>query len=250
MADPETIDSRNGIQVIARAVSVLRALKGSPTGMSLGQIAERVDLPRSTVQRIVGALQAERLVMASPAGSGIRLGPELHALAESARFNMADMVRPLLQALSGKTGETVDLSVLRGNALVFIDQIAGTQRLRAVSSVGEDFPLTTTANGKACLALMDDGAALKLARAELAPAGRQAAARLLEGLAAVRRDGVAFDREEHTPGISAVGIAFADWKGEFYAVSIPTPSTRFLLSEKHLAEELLQVGRRIAALIG
>ena len=249
MPDSDTIDTRSGIQVIARAASVLRALKGSPTGMSLGQIAERVDLPRSTVQRIVGALQAERLVMASPAGSGIRLGPELHALAESARFNVADMVRPLLQALSSETGETVDLSVLRGNALVFIDQIAGTQRLRAVSSVGEDFPLTTTANGKACLAFMDDDAAMKLARAELA-SGRAAAERLFDELAAVRRDGVAFDRDEHTPGISAVGIAFADGKGDLYAVSIPTPSTRFQLSEDSLAGELLQTGRRIAALIG
>ena len=59
------------------------------------------------------------------------------------------------QTGSHRTQETVDLAVLRGDALVFIDQIAGTQRLRAVSSIGEAFPLTSTANGKACLALLD-----------------------------------------------------------------------------------------------
>ena len=168
MADADTLEPRNGIQVIARAAAVLRALKGSPGGLSLGQIADRVGLPRSTVQRIVGALQAERLVITSGGAGGIRLGPELHALAESARFNIAEMIGRMLQDLSRETEETVDLSVLRGNVLVFIDQIPGTQRLRAVSSVGEAFPLTTTANGKACLSLMDEGRPPRLANAEWA----------------------------------------------------------------------------------
>ncbi|MGI9493370.1 MAG: helix-turn-helix domain-containing protein, partial [Geminicoccaceae bacterium] len=57
-----------GIQVIARAASILRALGEDTSGMSLGQIADKVGLPRSTVQRIVGALQAERLVISSTSG--------------------------------------------------------------------------------------------------------------------------------------------------------------------------------------
>jgi len=235
MADSDTAEARNGIQVIARAAAVLRALKGSQTGLSLGQIAERVGLPRSTVQRIVGALQSERLVVASNGAGGIRLGPELHGLAESARFNVADMLRSLLQDLSRETEETVDLSVLRGDALVFIDQIPGTHRLRAVLSVGETFPLTTTANGKACLALMDDEAIVRIAKAEAALHGRKPVmANLFAEIAEVREKGVAFDRDEHTAGISAVGIAFADWKGELYSVSIPTPTARFRQSQPEL----------------
>ena len=144
------------------------------------------------MQRIVGALQAERLVTVSAAGSGIRLGPELHALAESARLPVTEMVRPLLLELSRRTEETVDLSVLRGQTLVFIDQIPGTQRLRAVSSVGEAFPLTTTANGKACLALMDDADVAHRAVAEWASTGnaRDIAAFMAE-IATIRTSGVA-----------------------------------------------------------
>ena len=221
-------DSRNGIQVIARAASVLRALKGAQQGLSLGQIAERVGLPRSTVQRIVGALQAERLVIASASGSGIKLGPELHALAEAARYNIAEMLRPYLQALSADTGETVDLAVLRGESMIFIDQIPGTHRLRTVSSVGEAFPLTTTANGKACLALLPDGEVERLARAEWARLGltRDMAGFLTE-LTQIRESGIAFDLDEHTNGICAVGIGFTDWKSNLYAISVPAPSARF-----------------------
>ncbi|TIR27821.1 MAG: IclR family transcriptional regulator [Mesorhizobium sp.] len=249
MSEADIAEARNGIQVIARAASVLRALKGSQTGMSLGQIAERVDLPRSTVQRIVGALQAERLVIASGAGAGIRLGPELHSLAESAHYNIAETIRPLLQDLSRNTGETVDLSILRGNILIFIDQITGTQRLRAVSSVGETFPLTTTANGKACLALMDNDAVERLARGEWARASvERNMSNFLEEIAQIRREGVAFDLDEHTPGISAVGIAFKDWKGDFYGVSIPTPSARFKEGEATLTAAILKLRCNVEAL--
>lgn len=215
-------DDRNGIQVIARASAVLRALKGSP-GMSLGQIAERVNLPRSTVQRIVGALQTERLVISSSGGSGIRLGPELHALSEAARFNVVDLMRPMLQRLSAQTEETVDLSVLRDGRMVFIDQVPGTHRLRAISAVGEVFPLANTANGRACLALLDDEEVRRLLKAE----GLASTEEVMAKLADVRRLGLAFDEDEHTPGISAVGLGFVDPRGDSYAVSVPIPTSRF-----------------------
>lgn len=215
-------ESRGGIQVIARAASVLRALKGS-SGMSLGQIAEMTNLPRSTIQRIVDALQSERLVIASSGGGGIRLGPELHALSEAARFNVVDLMRPLLQRLVAQTEETVDLSVLRDGRMVFIDQVPGSHRLRAVSAVGEVFPLASTANGRACLALLDDGEARRLLAAE----GSQMTEPVMAMLAEIRRGGLAFDEDEHTPGISAVGLGFVDPRGDRYAVSVPVPTSRF-----------------------
>lgn len=131
-----------------------------------GQIAERVGLPRSTVQRIVQALQEERLVITTGAAGRVRLGQGLHALAGAARYNIVRQLRPFLQELMEETGEAVDLSVLRGGRMIFLDQVQGTHRLRAVSSVGEVFPVTSTANGRACLALMSDTEARKLAENE------------------------------------------------------------------------------------
>ena len=68
--DVETIGDEDksagmGVQVIARAASVLRALEGKPDGLSLAQIAREVGLARSTVQRIVAALAAEDFVSRS-----------------------------------------------------------------------------------------------------------------------------------------------------------------------------------------
>lgn len=219
---------RNGIQVIARAAAILRTLKDTPGGLSLGQIAERVDLPRSTVQRIVQALQDERLLITSGSPGGVRLGPELQALAGAAHFSAVDLCRPRMQAIAAETGETVDLSVLRGQHMVFLDQIPGTHRLRAVSSIGEAFPLTVTANGRACLSLLPEDQARRLAEDEWNRTGRRPDwPGLLRVLAAARSTGLAEDRDDHTDGISALGFAFVDHAGDLNAISVPIPSPRF-----------------------
>ena len=235
----DDVKTKDGIQVIARAAAVLRALKDSQTGLSLGQIADRVALPRSTVQRIVAALIDERLLVATRA-AGVRLGPELQALAEAARTNTVDLCRPHLTALMAATGETVDLSALRGGQMVFLDQVQGSHRLRAVSSVGEHFPLTTTANGRAALSILPEDAAIELAQAEWAQ-GSGNLPILLARLALARKLGFAEDNDDHTEGISAIGIAFRDFGGEVFAISLPIPTSRFAERRALVTAALLAV---------
>ncbi len=220
---------KSGIQVISRAARVLGTLKDHPQGLSLGQISTNINLPRSTVQRIVGALQAERLLIANMAGGGVRLGPELGALAQAAQFDTAEQCRPLLVELTKATSETSDLSVLRGGKMIFIDQVPGTHRLRTVSSVGEAFPLTTTANGRASLAKLPRAEAMALAKAEAAQMKTDMNLDSFEAqLDEINGSGLAFDLDEHSNGISAIGFAFVDPSNAIHAISLPTPSARFV----------------------
>ncbi|WP_323037244.1 IclR family transcriptional regulator [Pararhodobacter sp.] len=234
--------ARSGIQVIARAAAILRVLRDDTDGLSLGQIAERVELPRSTVQRIVGALQAERLVIASSSGGSIRLGPEITALSEATRYNVVEECRLHLSELSRQLGETADLSVLRGAAMIFLDQVPGMHRLRTVSSVGDAFPLTTTANGRSALSLLPEDQARKLVEDEWQRWHKRgdwpAFAALL---AQVRETGLACDSDEHTEGISALGGALRDRHGEIYAISVPVPSQRFVQIRPRIEEALLEM---------
>jgi len=240
MGDEKNSTSRSsGIQVIARAAAILRVLRDSQTGLSLGQIARQVELPRSTVQRIVGALQAERLIIASSAEGGLRLGPELHSMAANARYDIVENCRLLLSQLVEETGETVDLAVLRGGGMIFLDQVPGMHRLRAISSVGEVFPLTTTANGRAALSLLDNDRLLKLARAEWARSGSDVDEdAFMAVIESVRGSGLAYDLDEHTNGISAIGFAFSDWSSEIHSISVPIPSSRYEMSHKVVEEQL------------
>ena len=124
-----------GVQVIARAADVLRALEVEPGDLSLAKIAQRVESPRSTVHRIVTALEAESLVVpASPSG-GYRLGPELARFAASASGELRESVRPAIERLRYEADETVDLAVLNRDRVFFIDQVTAPHRLQALSAV-------------------------------------------------------------------------------------------------------------------
>ena len=243
-------NDKSQVQVIARAATILRSLEEESTGLSLGQIAQRVNLARSTVQRIVAALETEKLVIAATPNGRVRLGPTILRLAASVRSDFIALARPYLERLSEELHETVDLSTVKKDHLVFIDQVIGSQRLRTASAVGETFPLYCTANGKAYLAQLSDSAIETLI-------GRSYQARtpktltridaLLAELKSARRSGVAYDREEHTLGISAVGVALRDPLGNSVAISVPVPAQRFQNRHTLIAERLLATKRALEA---
>ena len=239
---------KSQVQVIARAAAILRALEEQPAGLSLGQIAQRVALARSTVQRIVAALAAEKLLIAASPTGRVRLGPTILRLAASARTDFVALARPFLVRLSNELNETVDLATIKKDHLIFVDQVIGPHRLRAVSAVGETFPLYCTANGKAYLAQLDEVAIARLIGTSFERRTANTITRLdelLKELKAARKSGVAFDREEHTLGICAAGVVMRDLLGNDVAISVPVPAQRFHAQEKVIAERLIATRRAL-----
>ena len=234
-------EERSGIQVIARATTVLRALEREPDGLSLGEIATRVNLPRSTVQRIVGALVEERMLVPASSKARFKLGPTLAQLGAAADAGTEKLARPFMLALAELTDETVDLSILRRESAVFVDQIQGNQRLAAISAIGGEFPLHCTANGKALLALLTTAERSRQLSGRLrrfTDATITDHKQLESGLEEIRLTGLAFDLEEHSVGICAIGAAFRDSGGSAYSLSIPVPTARFAGKRRELARLL------------
>lgn len=240
------------MQAIARAAAILRALEAAPAGLALGEIAAITQLPKSTVHRIAGALAEEELLTQGSDGR-IRLGGGIARLAAAGREGLAERLRPVLGELRRELDETVDLAVLDGNSVRFVDQVPAPRRLRAVSSVGEAFPLHCTANGKALLAAMPTERVEALLPAELprfTPRTIDSLAKLSRELEQVRREGVAFDREEHTEGICAVGAAVSDGTDPAaLAISVPVPSQRFDGGEERLTKGIHAAATAATALL-
>jgi DNA-binding IclR family transcriptional regulator len=240
----ESSVTRSPVQVVQRVAAILFALRSEPEGLSLSEIANRVGLARSTVHRLVTALEHERLVTSASPSGGFRLGPALASLVVAASQHFTLAMHPHLASLSRELNETVDLAVREHDRVLFVDQVAAsTQRLRAVSAVGAIFPAHCTANGKALLARLTDDELERLlpARLErLTPQTITLRSKLLEELETVRSEGVAYDREEHTKGICAVGVAVVPADAPITAISVPLPSQRFYGNERALAEILLR----------
>lgn len=217
-------------------------LADEPDGLSLTEIAKETALARSTIQRIVKALTDEDFLAPASSRGGVMLGEGLLRLAAGRSMDVALIVLPFLQTLAQEVDETVDLSMLRGKTALFVEHIAGSHRLAALSAVGTEFPLHSTANGKALLACVPpDKRGALLSDALPADTERTITehAALARELRTVEESGLAFDLEEHTEGVCAIGTYFLDSLGRPYAISIPIPRQRFDQKLNGLREPLL-----------
>lgn len=247
-----TAERSGGIQVIARAAAVLRAVADRRDGIGLSELSREVGLPRSTTHRIAAALEAEEM-LSSGTGGKMRIGPALIRLGAAERLDLRAEARPHIETLSERLEETVDLAVLEGEEVLFLDQVSSPQRLRAVSAIGSLFPAYCTANGKALLAQLPPGAVKALLPARLparTPNTITSRAKLEAELKAVRERGVAVDREEHTLGICAVGATVTDSFGVTMAVTVPLPAQRFTGREDEIATALRQTCAAIERELG
>lgn len=244
---------RSGIQVIARAVKILRALEDEGNGLSLGDIAARVDLPRSTVQRIVAALASEQFLIAASPTSRVKLGPALIRLAGATKLEVSQMVRPYIEALSRDLKETIDLSILQGDAAIFVDQVLGSHRLRTQSAIGDRFPLHCTACGKSILATLPDEKIDTLLNSKLEGFTKNTIVTpsiLRSQIGAIRAGGFAYDLEEYTEGVCAISTSFRDPFGRAFAISIPTPVNRFSRNKDAFKESLSACRNTVVAALG
>lgn len=254
MSDPTVLreDERTGgIQVISRAAKILNALGDSPNGMSLGEIAQAVDLPRSTVQRIVAALDSVQLVR-SPGAGGVRLGPALLRLIATVHTDVVAIAQPWLQALCDATGETVSLARASGLQLAIVHYVVADRELRVVPRIGLNLPLYSTSGGKALLALDSDEEARALvgdAYEAMTDLTVKAFPELLERLKEIRRTGISYDRGETLEGISTMAVAIDTILGRF-SVSLLVPSTRFQKHEALFREEILKCKEALVDEIG
>jgi IclR family transcriptional regulator, acetate operon repressor len=223
-----------GIQVLRRAAAALDEIAAEPGQLRLVDLGERLGLAKSTARRLLVGLVEVGLASVDAEGR-FSLGERLLGFGKVDAAQVSSIFRPTIERLARATdGETVDLSILRGQRMWFIDQIESSHRLRAVSAIGVRFPLESTANGKAALAALDDADA-EAALSRLRP---EAADRLRAEIAVVRRNGVAFDRDEHTPGISAAAVARRAVGDTVVAISVPAPTERFLEKEQRIVAAL------------
>ena len=239
-------EQRSGVQVLARAATILRLLAAdSSGGLTFSELVARAGLPRTTVHRIRYALEEEGFVCADEATGRLHLGPGLLQLAVASRRDLPMVVRPYIERLSRELNETVDLGVLDAMHVLFIAQHPAPQRsLMVVSRVGARFPAFCTANGKVLLAqLSADELKRRLPKKLETPSQHKPVSRddLLRELEEVRRTGVAYDREEHHVGICGVGVAITDIDGSVASIAVPMPAARFYADADAVSATLLRV---------
>lgn len=244
----EKQERKAGIQVIARATAIMRALSDHPGGMSLAAIATAVDLPRSTVQRIIYALEVEKLVESLRPGSGYRLGPALGMLSQKSYGDIVVLVRKELQRLSHDLEETVALSCIRSHQICVIDRMLAETRLGVIFPLGYSMPGHSTSDGKILLSTLDNASVAewvgetpeRFTEYTLDQAG------LMTQFESIRRCSIAEDHEEHAYGICSVSTLIATYMG-MYAITIVSPKERYFKNIERYRLALLESKAHIEA---
>jgi len=227
------------VQSVIRTVEILRAIGNAGEDLTLADLAERTSLPRSTVHRIVQTLQSVHFVAKGASVGGLRLGPEFDRLAANSRHALTPTIRPFLENLARETSEGTSLTVLEGLNVRFLDQAIIGQGLRAVTLVGTTFPAHCTANGKILLAALPRAVLRRMLKGRLESRTDHTITdpeRLMDELDQIAAEGVAFDREEHEVGISAVSALVVDAANNYAAISAAMPTARLESREEYLTE--------------
>ena len=219
---------QTGTQAIDRAAQLLVLVVESDESSSVGELAEAAGLPKSTVSRVVSALERQGLVQRQGSRGGIRPGPVLLGLVRRgvSGDDIVALCRDTLERLGEASGETIDLAVpVPGGSELYLDQVDSRHFLGTVNWVGRRLPHHCTSVGKVFMAF---GAANPPARLErFTPATITTADRLAEELRSVRARGYAITIGELEPGLVAVAAPVLGSDGAaIAAISISGPQLR------------------------
>lgn len=222
-------DARGGVQVVSRTAAIMRALSAHPGGLSLTAIANEVNLPRSTVQRLVTALEIEGLVDAKAPGGGTRLGPTISALLATAHADMIVFGRHQLKMLLDTVNETCSIITAVNASSMVLETMTAEHPLRVVLPQGSQAPLHVTAGGKALLSAYEDALIERLMEAKLegfTPYTTTSRRKLLAQVDEARSTGVCVARNEFQVGISSIATVVVTRMG-IYAFEVSLPDARF-----------------------
>ena len=222
------------VSMIERMTLVLDAFDGASARLTLQDIVDRSGLPRSTVHRILD--QLVRLRWLDHRGGDYGLGMralELGGLAV-AHNALREATAPLLHDLHVRTGVTVHLHVLDRLDVVCLDKLSGRSGIALPTRVGGRTPAHATASGKAILAWTDPRQVEATFRGKLVsrtPRTLPTMEALEQELAKIRaRGGLAYDREESSPGVACVAAPLRGSARAVAAVSLSGDSGRMDLN--------------------
>jgi DNA-binding IclR family transcriptional regulator len=219
------------VQSIDRAFAVLRQVAGVPGGIS--DVARAVDLPVSTVARLLATLESLGAVVRIGDSGTYGIGAGIHALAGAidASQSLVGHAGPVLAGLVARTGETSGLSVIEGEEVVYLDHVENTHEVTLRDWTGTCLPLHVVSSGLVLLAAQPpEFVATYLARppARFTDRTMTQTSRIKRRLATIRREGHAWTIGEFDEGITSVAAPVVDAHGAtIAAIHCHGPSYRF-----------------------
>jgi DNA-binding IclR family transcriptional regulator len=228
-------DESNGVVKSAdRVLDVIELLARWGREMSHTEIAEALEIPKSSLTKLLKNLTTRSFVEFVPTTKGYRLGEALIRLSQQSTHgrSLVNCAEPVLAEITQQTLESCALNQIKGDQVEVVATVTSSQRLVSHLRLGDLAPLYAVSGGKAILAFLPE-----LMRSEyiktvkmkaITPKTMTTKKALLAQIETIRQNGVAYSMEEYTPGIVGVGVPVLSSAGfPLGSLNIAIPSVRY-----------------------
>ncbi|RBM13608.1 transcriptional regulator [Prauserella sp. PE36] len=237
------------VRAVERVCSILNLLQNSIDGVSLIEVGQATELPKSSAFRYLWTLEAHRYVERDEHTGLYRLGLGFVGMQSRHLEVLRERARPWLEELRDEFEETTNLGILDGDHVIYVDIVESRHKVRSAASRGDRDPLHSTALGKAIASQLPDARVRDL----LQRTGMERHSdntitsidAYMDELAKVRRLGYALDNGENAPDGRCIAAPLLGTHLPA-AVSISAPAARFTLKAvEKAAKRLLDVADQL-----
>ena len=227
MATGKASSKSGKIQSVDRALTILDIISKAEDGLTLAQIAQKVDLPKSTVHGLISTLRDHKYVRQADDDGRYLMGLQLFELGTRAArsWDIRDAAKPAMRWLSKEFGETVHLGCEDNGEVLYLDKIAADSLITIVSDIGTRLPMHCSGIGKALLSHKSESEVKRFIQTKgLTPLTSRTITdpdKFIAELAKIREQGFAVDDGEIMEGLRCVGAPILDPDGLVrYAISV------------------------------
>jgi DNA-binding IclR family transcriptional regulator len=247
------------IQSVSHALDILESFTKAETELGVTELSRRLGLHKNNVFRLLATLESRGYIEQNKETENYRLGAKTLQIGSTfiEQRECRRQARPVLEQLMAATGETAVVAVLRGDKVIYMDNVETDKTVRVVSRVGAMLPAHCTAVGKAQLAFLQPAEIERLypendlaARTEKTVKTRAA---LLEELKRTLERGWALESEEADMDVRGIAVPVRDFsRSVIAAIGVVAPAGR--LSDEKLQRGvvslLMEAGRSLSLTLG
>ena len=222
------------VKILDKALRVLMLFRPEQPEWGVTAVAREVEMPKSTVYRILRVLQQHGFLSQDADTRRFRLGLAVLELGRRAHegLELRRIALPIMERVAALSGETVLLQVVGpdGDRVVCVERVQARQGLRLILEVGTTAPIYAGCSSKVLLAFMSDDAIEQVLSRPLVPVTSHTMTdpeQIRAELTKIRHDGYAISYQETDEGVAGVSVPIRDHLDRVVAgLSISGPITR------------------------
>ena len=243
------------LQTVDRALQLLEILAEHPRGMQPKEIEEYLELNKVTVHRLLATLENRGFI--ERIGNAYVVGLKVVELS-SIRLSNVELkteAAPYLRELVNKLGLPVQMAILEGSQVIFIDKVESIHSFRMYSQIGRRIPAYACSVGKILLMQKTDDEIKDIMNGlefnQFTSKTLKDVEALIETVKEAKKKGYAVDNEEHEEGIFCVAVPIYDYMGNVIAaISVADTSKQFIKSTNKQIDFIRQTAKQISKRLG